>query len=869
MNFFKSKGFTQKIIIAIVVVILFNFIVPVRVQADGWDIGGDLLKEFVHLLAALGDVFMGALNKMMVGVSSISSTMLPTTNANFKENGANNSEETRSSLYATNSDVSEAKSKGTLMVVNGGEMDGLLFSDWRIPNIMYSPESIFSNRIAALDVNFINPHTYTSVEFNATTTNSDGNSDGNSVGSSVESSEDAAVSTAFTLGPTIAAWYKSFRNIAIVGLLSVLIFLGIRILLSSTAENKAKYKETMKDWLVAMVLVFAIHFIMAGLLMLTERVTNLFAGGDGNDIVVLVTDNGKENGAKSLEIGEGNNGAFRTNLTGYVRFMAQSSEFQDAAAYTIIYLALVIYTVMFTFTYFKRLMYMAFFTMIAPLAALTYPVDKAGDGKAQAFNLWFKEYTMNLIIQPIHLVLYTVLVTSAIGLAADNPIYALVAIGFLLPAEKFIKKMFGLDKSETAAGLGAVAGGALAMKGVGAVAGLFKGKAKGGSKDGNDDSGDRGTTKAIDRYNRGANEGHTSAEDVLGEEENQERGALPTSNGEDTEGNSNEGEDTSSIEPNTREYNDNNIDGLNNPNNLNNPNDQSNLSNNEQQQNTVKVASDKFRKSLENRNNTEEISEESIEENEGKSRERRPSKVMNAVREVGSHYKRRIGRAMSPENVGQKVWKVAKKVPKAAVSLGGAAEGAAVTGRVAGAAALTTGDLEKGAAVFAGGLATGAGVGAGLGSRAANRMGNTISNEANNIKTITQHAMHSPEEIKKKKQAQFDAEFKSSEKNYEYLMKKGMNSEQAKEFLDNSVQPYLDAGVTDINTIYKASQLNLKDERSKVARAELASKLPKDFATNEEAKVAFRENLMKRNKGKISDKKVNEVMDDIIKIRKV
>ena len=52
---------------------------------------------------------------------------------------------------------------------------------------------------------------------------------------------------------------------------------------------------------------------------------------------------------------------------------------------------------------------MSFFTMIAPLVALTYPVDKVKDGKAQAFDMWFKEYIFNLLIQPMHLILYTIL----------------------------------------------------------------------------------------------------------------------------------------------------------------------------------------------------------------------------------------------------------------------------------------------------------------------------------------------------------------------------------------------------------------------------------------------------------------------------
>ena len=113
---------------------------------------------------------------------------------------------------------------------------------------------------------------------------------------------------------------------------------------------------------------------------------------------------------------------------------------------------------------------MAFLTMIAPLVALTYPIDKAGDGHAQAFNMWFKEYTMNLILQPVHLILYVALVSSAMELVKQNMIYAVVAIGFLIPAEKFIKKMFGFDKAETPGGFGSFAAGAATMTGLKQVA---------------------------------------------------------------------------------------------------------------------------------------------------------------------------------------------------------------------------------------------------------------------------------------------------------------------------------------------------------------------------------------------------------------
>ncbi len=266
----------------------------------------------------------------------------------------------------------------------------------------------------------------------------------------------------------------------------MLVYIGIRILIGSTAPDKAKYKERLQDWVVALCLVFVIHIIMSGVLLVTEQITKLFASDTYGNVIVKI--NGSENGNASQ---------FRTNLIGYARFMVQyvpkgsSDSWGNAVAYTIIYLALIIFTVMFTFTYFKRFLYMAFFTMIAPLVALTYPLDKLADGKAQAFNYWFKEYTMNAIIQPVHLILYSVFVGSAVDMATDNPIYAIIALGALVPVEKIIKKMFGFDKSETTSGLGALAGGALTMQGINAVRAKLSGgrnlKAKNAKKGEEDD----------------------------------------------------------------------------------------------------------------------------------------------------------------------------------------------------------------------------------------------------------------------------------------------------------------------------------------------------------------------------------------------
>ena len=75
--------------------------------------------------------------------------------------------------------------------------------------------------------------------------------------------------------------------------------------------------------------------------------------------------------------------------------------------------------------------------------------------------MWFKEYIFNILIQPVHLIIYTILVGSAMQLANVSMIYAIVAIYFVIPAEKLIRKFFGFEKSGTLSAAGSFAGGAL------------------------------------------------------------------------------------------------------------------------------------------------------------------------------------------------------------------------------------------------------------------------------------------------------------------------------------------------------------------------------------------------------------------------
>ena len=310
-----------------------------------------------------------------------------------------------------------------------------------IPNIKLTPAEIFAGNVSALDANFFK-------------TEGDHNQElGGSEKSIVEKLRD-----------TVATWYVALRNIAIVGLLSALLYIGIRIVISSSAGDKAKYKQFFVDWVVALCLIFFLHYIMAFTMTMSETVTDVLAGDRTNqgrikEVNIRLTETDGTTTFKDA----GTEVCFSSNFTGVARMKADYQGGTLKIGYSILYIALTVYTVYFAFVYLKRLLMLAFFTMIAPLVALTYPLDKIRDGKAQAFNYWFKEYMFYALLQPMHMLLYTVFVSSALSVAANNLLYAIVALAFIVPAEKIVKQMFGI-KGNTESTLGGFAGGALASQ---------------------------------------------------------------------------------------------------------------------------------------------------------------------------------------------------------------------------------------------------------------------------------------------------------------------------------------------------------------------------------------------------------------------
>lgn len=507
MKNIASKKTTQKIFLIVLTVLLFSCIVPnysmaLRPSDNGTDThsynpvkidseitvedvsfdGGTLLTPIKKLCYTVGDAIMTIAQKIVIG----NKFTVPCAN------------------------VTPVGDKGT------GEghdaWDDAGDNNIKYPAYLYlTPESIFRNQIASLNPNFINAINMDGTLEKALGGDDDVVMDGNPSTSHADNVE----KNLNVLRSTIAKWYVAIRNFSLVGLLSVLVYIGIRVVISSTASDKAKYKQMISSWVGAICLIFLLHYIMAFTFTLTENLTDLFNSNMGNPGIKLpsvvgddakFTFNDKTNNEKFSEVlsklqGEhlvikGNVFNANNEITGVANLMQYARLYANlngasGLGYTITYLFLVGFTVIYFAKYIGRFIRIAFLTLIAPLITLTYPIDKLNDGQAQAFNMWLKEFTFNVLIQPFHLLIYMIFISSALEFANSNIIYTIVVLGFMTQAEKLLKKMFGFEKASTMGAFSGAAAGSMLANVAGKIGNkVAKGKGGSGGNGGSGGSGD-------------------------------------------------------------------------------------------------------------------------------------------------------------------------------------------------------------------------------------------------------------------------------------------------------------------------------------------------------------------------------------------
>ncbi len=216
-----------------------------------------------------------------------------------------------------------------------------------------------------------------------------------------------------TFRTAIAKWYYILRLISAAILLVILIYVGIRMAISTIASEQAKYKQMLTDWLVSLALLFLLHYIIIFIIQVNSSLVKALGSILGNKDCT---------GSMMAEV------AGNMLLPGIVGIFS-----------AIIYAVFVGQIFSFFLLYIKRMITVGFLIMIAPLITITYSIDKMGDGKAQALNAWLKELTYNILIQPFHCVIFLSFF-DAMAKIISNQTYTIGAYVFAIVVMQFVKK---------------------------------------------------------------------------------------------------------------------------------------------------------------------------------------------------------------------------------------------------------------------------------------------------------------------------------------------------------------------------------------------------------------------------------------------
>ena len=228
----------------------------------------------------------------------------------------------------------------------------------------------------------------------------------------------------------IKKMYNFTRNISIAASLFVLIYIGIRMAISTVAAKKAKYKSMLTSWVISLCLVFLMHFIIVGLSYISITALNL---------VKQFADNIRVGGAASTHVGEIEVGIINGI---YADLSGKSGHNVIVSLLTVGYLLFI--QCKFFVMYTRRFCEITLLTIIGPLVTVTYSIDKAGDNKAQAFQAWITELIIKVSIQIVHALVYILFIVSASAIAQKAPIVALIFFSGLSRGEKVFRNLLNV-----------------------------------------------------------------------------------------------------------------------------------------------------------------------------------------------------------------------------------------------------------------------------------------------------------------------------------------------------------------------------------------------------------------------------------------
>ena len=226
----------------------------------------------------------------------------------------------------------------------------------------------------------------------------------------------------------IGSTYAVLRNLCAFIMLAGLIFTGIKILVSmNSPTHSSKWLVMLEDWFVGMVLLIFSHVLMVGIFYVSDTLT------------AIISENLIGMGGMNFSL---------------IKQCILSFDSAEQIVYLIMLGYLIYLAIVFAVAYFKRLLWVCVLIVFAPIVSVMYSF---GNRTKQIYNKWLREYILAVLVQPFHILTYFVLVSiplnmvnstgefDIVGINIFEAVFALGAMSFIRPAEKYIRGLFEMN----------------------------------------------------------------------------------------------------------------------------------------------------------------------------------------------------------------------------------------------------------------------------------------------------------------------------------------------------------------------------------------------------------------------------------------
>lgn len=264
--------------------------------------------------------------------------------------------------------------------------------------------------------------------------------------------------TSGIIGPdgVLNKFYNRFTLIAVVAYVVMLLYMAIRIVLSSTGKDMAKYKKLFADWVVGVMILFLFPYVMRYTIKINDAVVS-YIGKLRNNVVTNIEEPEIIDYPGGLAFPFSYVGSEGAAAQDYMAEMKERALDTGKIMYVLCWFLMIKELVAFLIIYLKRVLTTLFLIVVFPLVTISYAIDKIADGKSQAFNTWLKEFILNVFLQTFHAINYVVVMGLIFAISADNFIFILIGLTYLSNGDKIMRGIFSHMKG----------GGANTVKSVG------------------------------------------------------------------------------------------------------------------------------------------------------------------------------------------------------------------------------------------------------------------------------------------------------------------------------------------------------------------------------------------------------------------